>query len=72
MSQAELLLAIDSEGGTIALYGDTTAATAPRYRLLLLDPGPAVPDIAHSAPAMRRDSGWLPNWSSAMKAVGQS
>jgi hypothetical protein len=55
MSEGDLLLAIDSEGGTIALYGDTTDATGPRYRLVALD----------------RDSGWLPNWSAAMAALGQ-
>jgi hypothetical protein len=61
MSQADLLLAIDSEGGTIALYGDSTEATRPHYRLVLMD----------SAAALRRDSGWLPNWSAAMAALGQ-
>ena len=71
MSQADLLLAIDYEGGTIALYGDTTDATAPRYRLMLLDQSAAVLDVAHSAPAVRRDSGWLANWSAAMEELGQ-
>jgi hypothetical protein len=71
MGQADLLLAIDSEGGTIALYGDTTEATRPRYRLLLVDRAPAVLNIEESGLAMRRDSGWLVNWSAAMAALGQ-
>jgi hypothetical protein len=71
MSQAELLLAIDAEGGTIALYGDTTDATRPRYRLLLVDQAPAVLNVADRALAVRRDSDWLLNWSAAMAALGQ-
>ena len=70
MSQADLLLAIESEGGTIALYGDATDAR-PRYRLMLLDQPPAVLNVAHDTPPMRRDSGWLPDWSAAMAALGQ-
>jgi hypothetical protein len=71
MSQADLLLAIDSERGTIALYGDTTDATRPRYRLLLVDQAAAVPHVDESIVAMRRDSGWLLTWSAAMAALGQ-
>jgi hypothetical protein len=71
MSQAELLLAIDYEGGTIALYGDATDVRSPRYRLMLLDQHTAVSDPAHNEPAVRRDSNWLTTWSAAMEALGQ-
>jgi hypothetical protein len=71
MSEADLLLAIDSEGGTIALYGDLTDATQPRYRLLLLDPTAVVLNVAPGVAATRRDSGWLRDWSAAMGALGQ-
>lgn len=71
MSQADLLLAIDSEGGTIALYGDRTDATRPRYRLMLVDQAPAVLNIEGTALHLRRDSGWLLNWAEAMATLGQ-
>jgi hypothetical protein len=71
MSQADLLLAIDSEGGTIALYGDTTHAARPRYRLMLLDQAPAVLTVEDNTLPMRRDSGWLTTWAAAMEALGQ-
>ena len=71
MSEADLLLAIDSEGGTIALYGDTTDATRPRYRLMLVDGAPATLNGEDSSLVMRRDSGWLTTWPAAMEALGQ-
>jgi hypothetical protein len=71
MSQANLLLAIDSEGGTIALYADMTDATRPRYRLMLMEQTPAVLNFEDSTPAARRDSGWLTTWPAAMEALGQ-
>jgi hypothetical protein len=71
MSQADLLLAIDSEGGTIVLYGDTADTTRPRYRLMLLDRPAAVLNVDDGGPATRRDSDWLPSWSAAMEALGR-
>ncbi|HEY4338328.1 MAG TPA: hypothetical protein VGM97_00095 [Steroidobacteraceae bacterium] len=71
MSQAELLLAIDSEGGTIVLYGDTADTTRPSYRLMLLDRSTPVLNVEDNVPATRRDSGWLLGWPAAIGALGQ-
>jgi hypothetical protein len=71
MSRADLLLAIDSEGGIIALYGDAADATRARYRLLLTAEAPEVLQIDEGESAARRDSGWLTSWTAAMAALGK-
>ncbi|HEX3837647.1 MAG TPA: hypothetical protein VHW25_11850 [Steroidobacteraceae bacterium] len=70
MNQADLLLAIDSEDGTIALYGVAADATQ-RYRLMLVAEAPEVLNVSDNGLATRRDSGWLPNWSAAIEMLGR-
>jgi hypothetical protein len=71
MSRAELLLAIDSESGIIALYSDGNDATRARYRLLRVAEIPEILQLDASRSVASRDSGWLTSWTAAMEALGK-
>lgn len=69
MSYPQLLISIGAEGGSIALYGDITDASQPRFKLMVVDQTPTFLTGDDAGLEIRRDSGWLLSWADAMTAL---
>jgi hypothetical protein len=65
-----LLIAIAAEGGALALYGQEMEANSHRYKVMTLDQTPKFLDEEGVA-AIKRDSGWLPSWSAAIRSLSR-
>jgi hypothetical protein len=71
MANAKLLIAIGAEGGSFALYADTSDPARPRYKVMLVDQTPLFLNEDEGGPVIRRDSGWLPTWTAAMESLSR-
>jgi hypothetical protein len=56
MSYPKLLISIGAEGGSIALYGDITDASKPRFKLMVVDQTPTSLNGDDAGLEIRRDS----------------
>jgi hypothetical protein len=65
-----LLIAIAAEGGALAVYGQEIEANSHRYKVMTLDQTPKFLDEECGA-AIKRDSGWLPSWSAAIRSLSR-
>jgi hypothetical protein len=66
-----LLIAIAGEGGALAVYGQETESNSYRYKVMTLDQTPKFLDDEEGAAAIKRDSGWLPSWSAAIRSLSR-
>ena len=69
--EAELLLRIGAEGGSIAVYGSLSSDAASRFRVLMIDHTPTFLEFDEGGTPSRRDSGWLTSWADAMTALAR-
>jgi hypothetical protein len=67
----KLLISIAAEGGALAVYGKVTDSGAYLYKVMITDRTPSFLDEDEAGSSIRRDSGWLPNWSEAMKSLSR-
>jgi hypothetical protein len=66
-----LLISIAAEGGALAVYGKAIDSRDCRYKVLLTHQTPSFLDEEAAGANIRRDSGWLPSWSAAMKSLSR-
>lgn len=65
----ELLLRIDAEGGSIAMYGNVNDPARARYKVGVVDQTLTFLNEDERGPEIRRDSGWLTDWTAAIAAL---
>jgi hypothetical protein len=66
-----LLISIAAEGGALAVYGKAIDSRDYRYKVMITDQTPNFLDEDVAGSSIRRDSGWLPSWSEAMKSLSR-
>jgi hypothetical protein len=71
MASARLLVAVGAEGGSIAVYADTSDPARARYKVLLVDQTPSFLNEDESGPVIQHDSGWLPTWTAAIESLSR-
>ncbi len=67
----KLLVAIAGEGGALAVYGQELQPNSHRYKVMTLDQTPKFLDEGQRGATIKRDSGWLPSWSAAIRSLSR-
>jgi len=70
MTQAELLLEVMAEGGSIAIYGRRDGDRT-QYRVGIVDQTTTFLNDDEADKEIRSDSGWLDTWEKAVAAIGR-